>query len=233
MTIPAVSLRTLVYLLGGLGLAVGAIATVRLGMVVAATPTNFWFEAAPRLIELSEPANAGLESLAANVSKIVDDPALIRGRLADCRPPVGVEAANGDSRTLRNERCLAVVDTALRTSPALGELWLFKADRLLRAAQTGPAIEALRNSYATASREGWIAGGRVVLGLKLYPLLPADIQENVVADLHLVLRYPELAEPIVEAYRKNGPLRRAALSALQKLPPDLLEMFVATVRPAA
>jgi hypothetical protein len=217
----------------GTGLAVSVAAILRLGVLVAATPTSLWLDAHPRLVDFSEPPNALSEAVAETVSRLVEDPALIRSRLSDCRSDNGATGDSAGERALRSQRCLDLIDQALQTIPSSGELWLFRADRLLRAGQTDLAIVSLRNSYATTAREGWIASGRVVVGLQIYPLLPADMQESVEADLRLVLHYPQFAELVAEAYKKNGALRRASASALQRLPSDLLDRFVATVRSAA
>ncbi len=92
-----------------------------------------------------------------------------------------------------------------------------------------PMLDALRHSFVTMPREGWVASERVVLGMKLYPLLPADLQRHVQSDLRIVLASTPLATPLVEAYPADLALRRAAASALLAVPPELLDRFVTLI----
>ena len=128
---------------------------------------------------------------------------------------------------------MAIVDEALRASPASSELWLFKASQYAAAGNFGEEMmKSLRNSYRTAPREGWIASQRVLLGLRLFPALAPDLQASVSADLRLVLDYPQLSQPLVNAYATDSSLRAAAFAPLHALPTDALQHFVSLVRAA-
>jgi hypothetical protein len=220
----------IVRLLIFVGLAIAVVVTARLGLVVAATPSSLWLQAQPPLADVNAPPDARASAVARAVAPFVDDPALLRGELDDCRAPDPVAENDKQSRAERNARCLTAVDRALAADPASSELWLFKADRLLRVAELNEAIEALRKSYVTGAREGWIASGRVVLGLQLLPLLSTDLKTAVGNDLRLVIQYPEFGEPLLAAYASNAALRQTAQPAMEELPRELLDSFVARVR---
>jgi len=93
-------------------------------------------------------------------------------------------------------------------------------------------MNALRNSYRTAPVEGWVASERVVLGLRLFPALPPDLQDGVRSDLALVLRETGLSQPLVDAYAGDALLRSAASAPLHALPADAMQGFVRMVQAA-
>lgn len=123
---------------------------------------------------------------------------------------------------------MALIDTALGADPSNGELWLYKVtSRLVRQRKLGSvSFDALRNSYFAAPIEGWIAAERVILGLRLYPVLPEDLQALVDRDLRLVLKSGQLAQRLIEAYASDSSLRAAATVPLRALPADLMSRFV-------
>jgi hypothetical protein len=193
------------------GFIVGVTAVARLGVVVAATPPAVWLDGYPRFVDLSLPIDPSRASLADAAANLVQDPALIRARLGLCQQRSDAEDPAG--------QCIRVVDDALRAAPSSGELWLFKADRLMRAGQLAGSLAALRQSYRMAPREGWIASARVVLGLQLYPLLPRDLQVATTDDLALVLELEEFLPPLRDAYGRDAALRAASVKAIDDLPP--------------
>lgn len=210
-----------------IGLSAGLVATARLGAVLAATPASVWLVEYPRLVDLSTPVAPTVRSRADYLAAYLDDPALFHARQAACVPA----SENGaNARGERGADCLTVIDDTLRSNPSSGELWLLKAQVLMSQTGVGDEIfEALRNSYRTTPREGWIAAERVLAGLRLYPLLPADLQQDVLSDLELVLSDYRLAQPLTQAYPTDLALRRAGGEALRALPPDLLTRFVELV----
>ena len=138
-------------------------------------------------------------------------------------------AEDADDRTA----CLAQINEALQASPSNGELWFFKASTLAAEGDFGEAMmNALRNSYRTAPVEGWIASERVILGLRLFPILPPDLQGGVRSDLELVLGEPRLSQPLVDAYAGDSTLRAPAAVPLHALPADAMQRFVRMVRAA-
>jgi hypothetical protein len=220
--------RKIVLALTALGLAVCILATARLAAVVAATPPERWLAQDTRLIDLSVRVSPSTEVLAEQLSRLIGDPSLLRGRLARCSGEQGQPVVPPAER----EACLAAIDDALRAAPSSSELWLFRATTLARSSDFGDALlAALRNSYTTGPREGWVASGRVVLALRLWFFLPPDLQDSARGDLALVLAN-NLAEPLARSYVADPAMRRAALPALQSLPSDLMDRFVWATRDA-
>ena len=224
--------RRIVLSLVVIGLAISLAATARLGVVVASTPSSLWLVEYPRLVDFSVPVSPSVEVRAEAVSRYVSDVELFHGRIDDCAS-VALHASadrdKGPGEQIR--RCLAAIDDALQANPASGELWLFKASVLMLSSEFGqPMQDALSHSYLTTPREGWIASERVVLGLRLYPLLPPSLQHNVLSDLGIVLSNATLASPLVETYPRDLALRRAAAGALRMLPTDQLNTFVSLVK---
>lgn len=222
-----ISPRSLVLVLAVLGLSVGALATLRLAAVVLATPTTLWLQSYPRLLDGGRQDDAGWRSRAKSLTPLLNDPALMRARLEICVPESETDAA----RAAESGSCLLEIDNALRLTPTAADLWLVKAHLLLAGGEFGePVFDALRVSYRVAPREGWIAAGRVVIGLRIFPLLPADLQDRVKHDLAIVLTYPTLSAPLVEAYTSDLTLRRAAAPALVDLPDQQFAAFAEIVR---
>ena len=227
---PRLSAGKLVLLFAAIGLSIGLFATLRLAAVVAATPESLWFAENPRLVDPALSVAPSTQSRAEALARLLDEPSLIRGRLPACHSVLDPTADPGPAGTASDARCQEVIDAALRAAPSSGELWLFKAAVFVRSADIGaPAFAALRNSYRTAPREGWIASARVILGLRLWPFLPADLQASVRGDLALVLAN-DLAQPLADAYAGDFSLRRVAAPALQSLPKDLMDRFVSAVK---
>jgi hypothetical protein len=220
--------RKVVLALTALGLAVGLVATVRLAAVVAATPPERWLAQDARLIDPSLTVTAPTQALAEQLSRFIGDPNLVRGRLARCSGSQGEPVLTAADRGA----CLAAIDDALRAAPSSSELWLFRATVLARSSDFGDELlAALRNSYVTGAREGWIASGRVVLALRLWFFLPPDLQDRAREDLALVLAN-NLGAPLARSYVADPAMRRAAMPALQSLPSDLMDRFVWATRDA-
>jgi TPR repeat protein len=77
------------------------------------------------------------------------------------------------------QRCIDAVRDALQSSPTDGRLWLELA--IAKSGFEGvsdDAIEALRMSYATTLREGWIAKPRQEFAMKIWPRLPAEVRKH-------------------------------------------------------
>ena len=207
--------------LAGLTL-VAAFASLRLAAVVSATPPATWLEQVPLPVDPAHDGDPQIAGRAAAVSNVIADPLLFGPQAAVCGSR---DAGDG-------AECSRIRAAALAAAPASGELWLFKARMLaFNARYDEPTLTALRNSYRFAAREGWIAADRVVLGLTLFPLLPADLRSDVVGDLHLVLSLPtRFTDPLAAAYFGNEHLRLAATDALHVLSADDLNRFVSRVR---
>ncbi len=203
-----------------LGAGIGLIATARLALVVAGTPPATWLQEYVRLADPSAATDARLAARAASLSGVIPDPMLYPAQMAPC-----------GSRGEADPKCLAIIDAALKTAPASGDLWFYKAWTLMRNGDfSDKLLDALRNSYRVAPREGWIASGRVVLGMKIYPILPDDLQADARNDLALVVEAGQLAQPLASAYLADEALRNAAAEPIKALPAELIERFVRRVR---
>lgn len=188
--------------------------------IVAATPPWIWLDEYPPLVDASVPVPSLTHGIADWLAAYLADSALLRGREDDCFLAKTASLAS-------STECLADVDAALRASPANGELWLFKASILSNRGEYGaPMLDALRNSYLSAPVEGWIASGRVVFGLQLYPILPDALKAMVSADLRLVLMSPKLFLPLGKAYAGDPLLRSRAAEPINALPADQIARFV-------
>jgi hypothetical protein len=207
-------------------LAVGVFATGRLGIAVMATPRPLLLVEPVRYVEASVRADPATVARADAAAAILNDAGLIRARVEHCRAEEGqaVDAA----------KCLAVVDDALRAAPSSGELWLLRASLLTQFGEFGaPLHVALRNSFAVAPLEGWIAVPRLALELRLYPVLPADLKEQARAELGAVLADPAQAHILAASYARDPAMRDAGKPAFDGMPPELVARFAAFVRDAA
>lgn len=219
--------RTIVLALAALGLAIGLVSTFRLGAVVAAMPASQIFDEPLRLVVPGATVGPGAARRAEAIAARIDDPALLRARLQVCRSPE-------DGGAIDRERCLRAIDDALTAAPVSGELWLFRAKMLAASGVPGEAFfQSLRNSFLTAPREGWIASERVMLELRLYPLLPQDLREQTRSDLLLVMGHGNLSRLLAETYAADLAMRNAGAEALRSLPADVLYDFVGMARNAA
>lgn len=220
-----ISSRNLVLGLATVGLILGALATVRLGAVVSATPASLWLDPYPRLVDPNASIDEGTRDRAVVLARVLGDPGLLRGAIDNCIRGGGSTGADGTS-----EECLATIDSALRTVPSSGELWLQKARLLLVSEGLGePVYDSLRNSYRVAPKEAWIAASRVVVGLRIYAALPDDLKEHVRNDMALVMQRRNLSAAVVAVYANDPSFREAARPALEVLSPELVSAFAELV----
>jgi hypothetical protein len=216
------------------GAMVAALATIRLAAIIWATPMAIWAEAYPPLFDPTVKVDPGTERWALWLSSRIADAGLIRATSSVC---LGLAQGQGGSvspqRADDPTACLTEINKALLASPSNSELWFFKASMLAAEGEFDEAMmNALRNSYRTAPVEGWIASGRVILGLRLFPVLAPELQERVRSDLKLVLGEPPLSQPLVDAYSKDSTLRASAALPLRALSADEMQMFVSMVHSA-
>lgn len=208
---------------------IGSVAVVRLAAVVAATPAARLLVDTPQLVDPALPVSERTRARADFLSHLVSDAKLAPAILAACTTsPGATEGSEEASASPVPAACLDAIDGVLDAAPYSGELWLYRAAVLVSSGDVGPdAMTALRRSYLTTRREGWIASGRVVLGLRLYPLLPADLRQSVRGDLAIVAANPALAAPVIAAYRTDVGLHRVVESTLGPLPALVLDDYVA------
>jgi hypothetical protein len=189
--------------------AIAVAAIIRIALVLSVTPTGYWLAELYALVQSDSPADPAKQQRATWLSKYLSDPALALTRLPGC-------ADQGTPGKF--DSCLEVVDAGLEALPASAELWLERARLLLASGRAdSPFLTALRESYRNGSREGWVAGQRVVVALGAYRLLPEDLKQKVGEDLELVLASPSLSEPLVQAYIANPHFREIAKSAIGQI----------------
>ncbi|MEO8667394.1 MAG: hypothetical protein ABI399_02695 [Bauldia sp.] len=198
--------------------------------VVSSTPPSTWLPEFSSLVRSRLVVDPAIRARAGFVGRFIDDPALMLSRFPGCDPEplTKVEAA---PIAAHESECLAIIEETLSRAPYSGELWYAKALWLVKAGQTDSRLfEALRMSWRTAHKEGWIARGRVVLGFRLYPQLPEDLKQRVGDDLALVLQYDQFSDALSGSYSADETLRKAAQPALEKLTPQQLRKFIDLVR---
>jgi hypothetical protein len=190
-------------------IAIGAVLTVRLGLVVAATPSELWTEEFVPIADGARPAETG--GLPMRVSGWLSDPAIARALIGDC-----IERSASPLSDIR-PHCTAAVDYALAAQPASPELWFARA-RLLAAQGIldEPLADSLRRSYELGPREGWIAAERLPFALRLREFLPAELVDDMGADLRLVLVSRQLSEPLIEAYIADPFLRESSWEVIEQ-----------------
>ncbi len=201
----AVSYRVLGWLLAGAALALIA----RLALVVAATPTDLWLsEFEPTTASDHQPATTGWAVRAADW---INDPAIARALIGNC-----IDQSTVPDAVFR-ERCGAAMDYALAIQPTSSELWLAKARLLSNQGILGEEFaDALRNSYATGAREGWIAAERLPFALRRRQFLPDDFVNAIGDDVALVLANRSLAGPLVESYIADPFLREETWDIIEQ-----------------
>lgn len=211
-----------------------SVATIRLAAVTATTPTNVWENEYSPLVDAAVKVDPARLNWARSLSSQISDAGLFRATEVVCFRAAPAQAASeAGKRADQYADCLLEIDHALQAAPSNGELWLFKATTLAADGEFGQSMmNALRNSYRTAPVEGWIASMRVVFGMRLFPALPPDLQEQVASDLQLVLNFPSLSKPLITAYTADSAMRVAAAALLRALPIGEMQRFVHLVRAA-
>lgn len=216
--------RSLVLVLATVGILLGGLATFRLGAVVSATPASLWLDPYPRMSDPNADMDAGARERATFLAGLLGDASLLRGAIDMCL------RTNGGPEGQGPQACVETIDRALRAVPSSGELWLQKARLLLLTdGVSEPVFTALRESWRVAPREGWIAGARVVVGVRIYPSLPADLQQAVTNDILLVMQNPPLNAALVASYAADPAFRQIAAPVLAQLPPEVVHDFAELV----
>ena len=194
---------------GWLAIAIGVALTARLVAVIAATPSDSWLVEYEPVTQSNQPAATG--GWPVRVADWIGDAAIARALIGTC-----VSQSAAPVAEIR-ERCMAAIDYGLAVTPASSELWLAKA-RLLsnQGILDEPFSEALRNSYATGAREGWIAAERLPFALRRREFLPDDLLDLIGGDVGLVLSSQSLAGPLTQAYIADPFLREQTWDVIER-----------------
>jgi hypothetical protein len=109
------------------------------------------------------------------------------------------------------------IEYGLAALPASSELWLAKARLLANQGILDEAFAAaLRNSYSTGAREGWIASERLPFALRRWAFLPNDLADDIGGDVALVLGNRALAGPLIQTYIADPFLRDATWEVIER-----------------
>lgn len=211
--------------------AVCALASLRLAAVVLATPSAFWLvEFAPTL-QVGIVVDPATKARANRLASVIRDPQLAMARFPDCEVARADTPARAPTSVVY---CANVIDAGLTAAPILGEFWLRKAELIAgQGYEDSSLFEAMRNSYLTAPREGWIAGTRVVLGLRLFRILPDELKKSLIGDLVLVAGDHSLSGTLVQAYIADPAVRATLLDLLDQIPSPQKSTLLESVRAAA
>lgn len=226
--------RTLsLVLLVGCAVVLG-IATVRLAMVTAATPSNLWLVEQPALLPAVGTVAIETSDRARWASRFVADPRLATALLGPCTDASAAARVSGDLVALQaaTQSCLGIVEESLALAPLSGELWLQKALLQFSLGDFPGFEESLRFSYRTAPREGWVAARRAPLGVTTHAQLPDDLKAAVMGDLALLLTHKSLADAFVARFVADEGFREQALPLIEALPEAEQETFVGFVSAA-
>jgi hypothetical protein len=213
--------RAAILCLTVFGLGVTVLAMARLAILIGATPP------ALRLIDFHSLAAAGApvddvtQRRAEYAAGLLADAELVPARLAGCRLGSAASPQSGDPA------CLDIVDQGLAAYPSSGELWWERARLLYNQRNLGDAfVDALRKSYRSSPREGWIASSRVLVGLRVYSILPEDLREYVRSDVAAALSSDQYAEPLVAAVASDERLIATVLPIIESLPEGRQQNFL-------
>jgi len=205
-----VSMRASSYrALGWLSIVVATALVVRLAVVVAATPSDLWLSEFEPVATNQRPPS--VDGWAAQAAEWVRDPAIARALIGDCV----AQSVTPDAEI--RERCMDAISYGLAALPASSELWLAQA-RLLanQGVLDEPFATALRNSYSTGTREGWIASERLPFALRRRAFLPNDLTDDIGGDVALILGNRSLAGPLIQAYIADPFLRDATWEVIEQ-----------------
>jgi hypothetical protein len=180
-----------------------------LAVVVAATPSDPWLSEFEPIANNQRPPT--VDGWAAQAAEWVRDPAIARALIGDC-----VAQSVTPSAEIRG-RCTDAIEYGLAALPASSELWLAKARLLANQGILDEAFAAaLRNSYSTGAREGWIASERLPFALRRRAFLPNDLADDIGGDVALVLASRSLAGPLIQTYIADPFLRDATWEVIEQ-----------------
>lgn len=196
-------------ILGWLSIVVAVALVARLGVVVIATPPDIWLSESEPIASNQRPPTA--DGWAVQAAERVRDPAIARALIGDC-----VAQSVIPDEELRG-RCMDAIEYGLAALPASSELWLAKARLLANQGILDEAFAAaLRNSYSTGAREGWIASERLPFALRRRAFLPDDLADDIGGDVSLVLSSRALAGPLIQTYISDPFLRDATWEIIER-----------------
>jgi hypothetical protein len=159
------------------------LASLRTAFVELAVPPSLWLsESRPFRAIRAEPR---LTEIARGFAlKLISDPSLIYSDAPSCRWIEFTRPPMPHAPLSESAHCLSVVDDALRGAPASSELWLSRAELLAQRPDAEEAFDlALKNSYLTGAREGYLSPGRLTLVLSHWSWVSPDLRRAALNEL--------------------------------------------------
>jgi TPR repeat protein len=161
---------------------VGLLFSMRVLLVEATRPYTLWLDGV-RLFQPGILAGSPAPLISPRLLKPwITDSSMLQGEYASCLTAVKT-AQSQDNLLIARRACLHVLRAAVSGAPADGKLWLEIAIATAVLDGFGPqAVEALKHSYETAPREGWVAKNRLQFTLINWESLPEEIKDRTILD---------------------------------------------------
>jgi TPR repeat protein len=164
---------------------VGLLFSMRVLLVEATRPYTLWLDGI-RLFQPGSLTGSPTPLISPQILKPwITDSSMLQGEYASCLNAVKITIAaqNKYNFLIARRACLHVLRAAVSGAPADGRLWLEIAIATAALDGFGPqAVEALKHSYETAPREGWVAKSRLQFTLKNWESLPEKIKDRTILD---------------------------------------------------
>lgn len=195
-------------------------AALRLVYVEATVPPGIWLdELRPLDTRRSDVGTLVSTEFTRKFEGIVADPSFVHGGYAKCVSDIRrAELSDADrAYTTAIQNCLEVLDRALRAAPARPDLWLERARLLLMLdGSQDDVFGALRNSYRTGQREGWVAVKRIPIATRLWANLPEDLRASLREDVRLAMTKTTLIDAVATIYINDFSVRTQLIDLLQE-----------------
>lgn len=137
-----------------------------------------------------------------------------------------------DTRVAYAQNCLQAADDVLKRRPSDGLAHLVKANAYQYLGDNQAMARSLVLSQHMSPGEGWIADGRLRLGLPIYPDLPADAAAAVAADVALLASSRRSAAWLARLYLRKDKSPEVLLSLVDILPDGSKANVLAEIRAA-
>lgn len=138
-----------------------------------------------------------------------------------------------DQQRALTDACQATANAMAAGQGANSLAWLVSAQLAARRSDYAAMNLGLRNSYATAPYEQWLASLRFDLAESYLANLEPDVSASHVADIRLMATSNLARRRLVATYLNNESFKSRAIEIIQTLPDDQQRRFVQSVRQSA
>jgi hypothetical protein len=190
-------------------------------------------------LRLFNPDRRYLEPFAGSYAALIDDAiesdSAVHANFALCSTRFREAILKGDAAAARaaRGRCVVEIEKGLRRTPSNGSLWLERADLLLQTGDSGPPLlHALRASFVTARREGWLMHARLIIILRAWPNLPDDIRRDAIGDIDQMLSSEAIVDSLIQMYIQHPAWQPTIGEMVTKLTKERQERFIYLIRAA-